>query len=52
MNGLIWIHQLIADTGLLDRILAGDQTTCSIVGVLIGCCIAPGQLKRQLEENG
>jgi len=53
MNGLVWIHEFVANSGAVEKILAGDTGLCSIVGILIGCCLGWEQLKRQLnEDNG
>ena len=53
MNGLIWIHDVLANSGAIDKILAGDTGSCSILGVLIGCCIGREQLRRQVnQDNG
>ena len=53
MNGLIWIHDVLANSGAIEMVLAGDTAACSIVGVLIGCCIGREHLKRTLnQDNG
>ena len=53
MHGLIWIHDVLANSGMIDKVLAGDTGICAIVGILIGCCLGREQLKRTLnEDNG
>ena len=51
MGSLIWIHEWIANSGLVDAVLTGDTTVCAIVGMLIGCVIGNRQLKRQLGQD-
>lgn len=51
MGSLIWIHEWVANSGMVDALLAGDTTVCSIVGILIGCVIGSRQLKRQLSQD-
>lgn len=53
MNGLIWIHDVLANSGAIEMVLAGDTGVCAILGGLIGCYIGREQLKRSLyEDNG
>ncbi len=53
MNGLIWIHDVLANSGLIEKLVAGDTGSCAILGVLIGCYIGREQLKRSPnEDNG
>lgn len=51
MGSLIWIHEWIANSSLMDGLLAGDTTVCSIVGMVVGCVIARRQLKRQFSQD-
>jgi hypothetical protein len=51
MNGLIWIHDVLANSGMVDKLLAGDSTLCAIVGVLLGCCLGQEHLKRTLDQD-
>jgi len=51
MGSLIWIHEWVANSGLVDGVLAGDTTLCSIVGMLIGCVIGSRELKQKLGQD-
>jgi len=50
LGSLIWLHEWVANCGLLDRLLAGDDNLCAIVGVLAGCMIGWNRLK-QMQGN-
>jgi hypothetical protein len=47
LGSLIWLHEWVANTGLLDKLLAGDNNLCAIVGILVGGVIGWNQLKRR-----
>jgi hypothetical protein len=51
LGSLIWLHEWVANTGLLDKLLAGDTNMCAIVGILAGGMIGLNRLK-QTQGNG
>ena len=51
LGSLFWIHEWVANTGLLDKLLAGDNNLCAIVGILAGGMIGWSRLK-QMQGNG
>ena len=50
MGQLFWIHEWVANSPLVDALLAGDTRVCSVVGMLIGAMIAARQVKQQFGE--
>ena len=50
LGSLIWLHEWVANTGVMDMLLGGDTNICAIVGILAGGMIGWNRLKQT--ENG
>ena len=51
MGQLVWVHQWIAEIGVLDRLLSGDTSVCAIIGTMVGCIVGWQQLTDRSGER-